>query len=331
MPQRVAEPSASSPSVPALHVSALRVRTAQGVALVDGVSLSVARGGSLGLVGESGSGKSLTVMGLAGLLAPGLSASGQGAVDGHPLPLVPGSRALGRPLGVLFQDSHHVFHPALRLGDQLGAVACLHHEPWGPGEQDAALAQVGLPSNVARAYPHQLSGGMLQRLQLAQALVARPSVLLADEPTTALDVTTQATVLDLLAQRARDRGLALVLVSHDLGVVARTCQRVAVMYAGRVVEEGPTDALLNHPAHPYTAALLRSRPPLPPAPPVQRLATLPGAPPPPSQRPVGCAFAPRCPSVGARCLESVPALEPRAGDRACACFHPRLPAVAEAP
>ena len=282
---------------------------------VRGVSLTASAGQAVGLVGESGSGKSLTLRAAMDLLpVPARITGGTVVVDGVEVTgLAPGRRRehVSSVMSMIFQDSLTALNPTMRIGDQVAEVP---RRRLGMGRSDARgraldlLDQVGIKDAERRyrAFPHELSGGMRQRVCIAIALSADPGLILADEPTTALDVTIQAQVLGVLAGLRRDRGVGLVLVTHDLAVVSGTCEDLNVMYAGRIVEHGRTAVLLDAPRHPYTAALLRSVPD--PAQPVHRLLTIPGQPPDLMQPLDGCPFAPRCPAVVDRCTTERPPL-----------------------
>ncbi|MFS8977465.1 ABC transporter ATP-binding protein [Cupriavidus necator] len=300
------------------------------VTAVDGVTLSLERGETLALVGESGSGKSVTACSLLGLL-PRRGArvtGGQAWFDGTELLALDhkAMRAIrGNRIGMIFQEPMSALNPVMRIGDQIAEAIRLHRkvshaQAWA--RVLALLEQVRMPSPAARArdYPHQMSGGMRQRAMIALALACEPDLLIADEPTTALDVTTQAQILALLRRLQAETGMALLLITHDLGVVAETADRAAVMYAGRIVEQGPVDALLAAPAHPYTAGLLASLA-LETLPPGARLPEIPGTVPPLSAMPPGCAFAPRCAFAQAACTRQVPALQ-ASGTRQVACHAP---------
>jgi oligopeptide/dipeptide ABC transporter ATP-binding protein len=283
--------------------------TADGrVPAVDGVSLSIERGRSLGLVGESGCGKSVTAMSILGLVAaPGVVESGSILLDAPtgPLDLValpePALRAVrGGRIGMIFQEPMTSLNPVFTVGDQIAEAVLLHRPVGRTAARARALEMLRLvrladPERRLDEYPHQLSGGMRQRVMIAMALACEPDLVIADEPTTALDVTIQAQILDLLGDLRRRLGTAILLITHDLGVVAETCDDVAVMYAGRIVERAPADVLFGRPLHPYTIGLLSARPdldvgagrrPL--------LRTIPGMVPPPTRFPEGCRFHPRC-------------------------------------
>ena len=293
-----------------LVVEDLRVRFGHGTRqreVIHGVSFELPSGASFGLIGESGSGKSLTCRSILRLLPPNGSIDGRiryGDVELTQL----SERAMrayrGRRIGMIFQDPLTALNPVMRVGDAIAQVIAEHVRT---GTRQAVAAAVDMMERVgildaahrARDYPHQFSGGMRQRIVIAMALAARPTLLLADEPTTALDVITQAEILRLIDRLRRERGMSLLLVSHDLGVVAGVCERIGVMYGGELVEVGPTGPLLASPSHPYTQGLLES---LPEAGDQGRLKPIPGSPPDPAVRLPGCAFAPRCPLVTDECL-----------------------------
>jgi peptide/nickel transport system ATP-binding protein len=295
--------------------------------VVHDVSFFVGRGEAVGLVGESGSGKSMTLRATMALLPRVASAdAGTVALDDRTLPLQGRSARSSRrgEVALVFQDAASALDPVRTIGSQIGEVA---HRVGGLGRRAIRprtlelLELVGIrdPARRARSYPHQLSGGMRQRAMLAVALAAEPVVLLCDEPTTALDVTVQAQVLELIGELRRRLSLAVVFVSHDLAVIRQVCERVAVMYAGRIVETGPTDAILDRPRHPYTRGLLEA---------VVDLDSQRGMPEPiagtipePGALPPGCPFAPRCPLAGPECSESEIPLEPIDEDRQVACLH----------
>ena len=297
------------------------------VAAVREVSLEVRRGECLAIVGESGSGKSQLFLGSFGLLAASGRVQGSVRFDGRDLlgsDPSPRRDVLGTRVAMVFQDPMNALTPHLTIGRQLSEVV-LERGLLEAAEARArcleALRSVRMPDPDARLrqYPHELSGGQRQRAAIAMALMTQPDLVIADEPTTALDVTVQAQVLDVLRD-ARDRGLALVLITHDLGVVAGIADRVAVMYAGRIVECAPVRELFAAPAHPYTAALLASVPRLD-APLTGRLEGIEGQPPQPGEEPPGCSFARRCPSVVAQCRTQRPALQ-AAAERSVACHAP---------
>jgi peptide/nickel transport system ATP-binding protein len=311
---------------PALEVEDLFVTfpAASGhVHAVRGANLSIEPGEILGLVGESGSGKSVLGMAALGLLppTPRPMLSGRVLLDGEDMlsACEENRRARrGSYITAVFQDPMGSLNPSMRVGAQVAEAAGTPER----GRVVELLAQTGIPEPEikARCYPHELSGGLRQRVMIAMALARDPRLIVADEPTTALDVTTQARVLDLLASSARERGAALLLITHDLGVAARMCDRIAVAYAGRIVESGTAAQVLFAPRHPYPLGLLASRPRLDGEVAGGELPTLPGQPPDPRRPAAGCAFAPRCPAVETKCSNPVPvSIE---GGRRCECHRP---------
>ena len=312
-----------------LEVRALTVDFAGPIPVraVDGVDLSLDPRERLAIVGESGSGKTQLLFACTGLLAANGQATGSVRFEGREL-LGPGeaaSAARGSGIGFIFQDAAGSLTPHRRVGEQLAEVAVATLAMSKRQARDESLALLGrvrLPDPAAgmRAYPHELSGGMRQRAAIALALAARPRILFADEPTTALDVTVQAEVMALLDALCRELGMALVLVTHDLGVVAALAGRILVMYAGRIVEVGGAEELLSRPAHPYTAGLLASVPALS-AFDQGELATIAGTPPRPGEALAGCRFEPRCTRRGDRCRVEQPTLRPVCHSRA-ACHYP---------
>ncbi len=298
---------------PLLEVEALAVRYAGGAAL-GGVDLRLARGERLGLVGESGAGKSQLALAIAGLLPVGATRSGA-------VRLAPDAR-----LALVFQDAQSALTPHLSVATQLTETLAARRGLGGAAARAAARAllervQVPEPALRLRQYPHELSGGLRQRVLIAIALATGPTLLIADEPTTALDVTVEAGILALFRRLSDELGMALLLVSHDLAVVGGLCERIAVLYAGRIVETGPAAQVLAAPAHPYTAALAAASPRLdaPLGPPA---APTPAAAPDAAATGAGCAYAARCPRVSARCLATPPVLEATGAGTAAACFHP---------
>ncbi|QMW67510.1 ABC transporter ATP-binding protein [Mumia sp. ZJ1417] len=281
--------------------------------LVRGVDLAVEPGTVVGLVGESGSGKTVTCMSALGLAGRGVRIT-RGSVRAQGTELVGADEATmrrvrGGVVGTVFQDPLSSLNPLQRIGDQIAEALVLHRGGRRRAHRErvvSLLAHVGVPApeQRARAYPHELSGGLRQRVAIAMALANDPAVLVADEPTTALDVTVQAQVLDVIRAATRDEGRATLLVTHDLGVVAEAADRVAVMYAGQIVEEGPVASVFAAPQHPYTRGLLASRPVV--APGRRRLSAMPGRPPLPGAWPLGCAFEARCPSADDACGEEPP-------------------------
>jgi oligopeptide transport system ATP-binding protein len=316
-------------SVPALEVDGLRVefgRLPVAVQAVQRVSFSVMAGETVAVVGESGSGKSVTGLAIMGLVdPPGRVTEGDVRLAGKAITGIPESeyrRLRGRQLAMVFQDPLSALNPVRRVGDQIAEAARVHGASRAQGRARALemLERVGVTpaARRARSYPHELSGGMRQRVLLAMALVNRPQVLIADEPTTALDVTTQAQILELIAELQAEMGLALVIVSHDLGVVAGIADRVLVMYAGRIVEEGPADRVFAAAGHPYTRGLLASVPRADSARPV--LATIPGNPPDPTALPSGCPFHTRCVVAEEVCSQRRPPLRALGEGHRAACL-----------
>nr|WP_244560051.1 ABC transporter ATP-binding protein [Ensifer aridi] len=297
-----------------------------GVRVLRGIDLTLARGEALGIVGESGSGKSVTWLAALGLLPRSATVSGSVRLDGEEMLGAAASRLdriRGGRVAMIFQDPSSALNPVLRIGRQIGEVLARHHGVSGSNiraEAKRLFDLVGLPDAARRfdAYPHELSGGQNQRVMIAMALAGKPDVLVADEPTTALDATIQAQILDLLTTIRRETGMALVLISHDLGVVSETCDRIIVMYTGSVVETAPADAIFASPRHPYTQGLLAALPPFEGA--LHRLVPIEGQVPDPTNLPPGCAFAPRCPKRLAVCEEAVPPLAQPENGRFSACI-----------
>ena len=296
---------------------------------VGGVSLGVKPGECLGIIGESGSGKSVTALSVMGLVAspPGVITGGAVHYKGEDLVGAPYGRLRdlrGREVAYIFQDPLATLHPLYKVGDQLVEAIRVHHALSDSEARARALGllrDVRIPNAESRldSFPHELSGGMRQRVGIAMALANDPEVIIADEPTTALDVTVQAQILSLLDTLRREKGLAIVFITHDFGVVAQLCDRVAVMYAGRIVEEGPTRALLEAPAHPYTRRLIACVPELGEG--KRRLHAIPGLPPAVNDLPPGCAFAPRCDKAQPACRQGEIALDAY-GPRRLRCLYP---------
>ena len=305
---------------------------------VNGVSLRLAQGASLGLVGESGSGKTMLSLALMGLLPPGARVSGKaefsagngGAIDLAKMSEKDWIALRGSRIAMIFQEPMTALNPVMRVGEQVAEAIRAHHaglhgNSLGRAVRDALVrAAVPEPELRARQYPHELSGGLRQRVLIAMALAGDSAekmsgaarLLIADEPTTALDVTVQKQILELLARLRRELGLTLLFITHDLGVVAQVADRVAVLYAGRIVEEGPTQDVLRTPRHPYTVGLLRASPQL-----VRRtLEAIPGAVPALDALPPGCAFAPRCGLRVDACEAAVPELRNAAPDHQARCI-----------
>jgi oligopeptide/dipeptide ABC transporter ATP-binding protein len=302
------------------------------VRAVDGVSFTLEPGRTLGIVGESGCGKSVTALSIMGLVSkPGRIAAGEILFEGEDLLKVPPARmraVRGDRISMIFQEPMTSLNPAFTIGDQI-VEGIRKHRGIGPGEARRQaiemLERVRMPSPERRFddHPHRLSGGMRQRAMIAMALALRPKLLIADEPTTALDVTIQAQILELMRMLRDETGTAIILITHDLGVVAELAQDVAVMYAGRIVEKAPVEALFAEPQHPYTIGLLASIPRLHLE--QARLPAIEGQVPDPLALPAGCRFRPRCPFAGAKCAED-PALEPLAERHEAACWYAPLDA-----
>ncbi len=305
-------------STPLLEVKDLRVEfpTRRGTLVaVDGVSFCIAPGEVLGVVGESGAGKSLTGMAIIGLLEPpGRIAAGEIRLEGERIDNLPGERMRrirGRRIGAIFQDPLTSLNPLYTIGDQLVETILTHLDVSRNDARTRALkllAEVGIPAPGARVdhYPHQFSGGMRQRVVIALALCAEPRLIVADEPTTALDVSIQAQIIALLKRLAREHGTAVMLITHDMGVIAETADRVAVMYAGRLAELGPVREVIHQPRHPYTAGLMGSIPKIGAVKRHARLVQIDGAMPRLNAIPPGCAFNPRCPKRFERCFTERP-------------------------
>jgi len=323
---------------PLLQVTGLDTRffTRDGVVrAVDGVSFSTEAGETLAIVGESGCGKSVTSLSILRLIAspPGRIVGGKVLFEGRDLLTLSEDemRAVrGDAISMIFQEPMTSLNPALTIGRQIAEGLVLHR---GLSQQDALaraaemLRKVRMPEpeRRLRQYPHELSGGMRQRVMIAMALVCGPRLLIADEPTTALDVTIQAQILELMRELARETGAAIILITHDLGVVAEMAQRVVVMYGGRKVEEAPVEALFAHPRHPYTAGLLGSMPRLGDSlreGALKRLVEIPGMVPSLSEAQSGCLFAPRCPNALSRCTQETPSLVAHGTGHFAACWNP---------
>ena len=305
---------------------------------VDDVSFSIEPGKTLGIVGESGCGKSVTAMSLMRLLPQpaGRILSGEVLFDGRDLshlPLEEMRQVRGRDMAMIFQEPMTALNPVHRVGRQIIEAILLHKRMSATDALRRAvelMSWVGIPAPDQRVneYPHQLSGGMRQRVMIAMALSCGPRVLIADEPTTALDVTVQAQILELLKRLQNETGMAVILITHDLGVVAETCDDVAVMYAGRIAERGPVERIFAHPLHPYTQGLMACRPKLD-HPPKTMLPAIPGVVPGLRDMPAGCRFAPRCPNAHLDSVLTQRQPWKECGDghgvEACACFATTLP------
>jgi peptide/nickel transport system ATP-binding protein len=307
---------------PVLSVRDLRVEfvTRRGsLKAIDGISFDIARGEVLGVVGESGAGKSVTGSAVTGLIdPPGRIAGGEILLSGYRIDNLPPEdmrKVRGKRIGMIFQDPLTSLNPLYRVGEQLIETIRTHTNLSATAARKRAidlLAEVGIPAPERRidSYPHEFSGGMRQRVVIALALCAEPELIIADEPTTALDVSVQAQIIALLKRLGRDHGTAIMLVTHDMGVIAETADRVAVMYAGRIVEIGPVREVVQHPLHPYAKGLMGAIPSL--VGDTHRLTQIPGSMPRLSAIPPGCAFNPRCPFVFDRCRVERP--EPIARD-----------------
>ena len=316
---------------PLLEVRHLRVEfpTRRGTLLaLDDISFDIAPGEILGVVGESGAGKSLTGAAIIGLLEPpGRVAGGEILLDGQRIDNLPADamrKIRGRRLGAIFQDPLTSLNPLYTVGRQIIETIQVHLKVSAAEARQRAIAllqETGIPAAEQRIdqYPHQFSGGMRQRVVIALALAAQPELIVADEPTTALDVSIQAQIIALLKKLTQEHGAAVMLVTHDMGVIAEACDRVAVMYAGRIVEIGPVAEVIHHPAHPYTAGLMGSIPSMDIE--RERLMQIDGAMPRLNAIPSGCAFNPRCPQVFERCRRERPDLMPAGATRAACWLH----------
>jgi peptide/nickel transport system ATP-binding protein len=314
-----------------LEVDGLTVQfpTRRGIlTAVDSISFSIAPGEVLGVVGESGAGKSITGLAVIRLLEPpGRIAAGEVRLEGRRIDTLPHEemrRIRGRKIGVIFQDPLTSLNPLYTIGQQLEETILTHLKVSPKAARERALAllrEVGIPAPEARYsnYPHHFSGGMRQRVVIALALAGEPRLLIADEPTTALDVSIQAQIITLLKRLAAERGAAVMLITHDMGVIAETAQRVAVMYAGRIVEIGPVREVIHAPRHPYTVGLMGSIPRIGPR--KSRLLQIDGAMPRLNAIPPGCAFNPRCPRRFERCTRERPELLPAGASRAACWLH----------
>ncbi|HEY7544768.1 MAG TPA: ABC transporter ATP-binding protein [Blastocatellia bacterium] len=315
---------------PLVEISNLEIcfHTENGVLkAVDGLNLQILRGETLGLVGESGCGKSVTAFSMLQLLpSPPARVSGSIRFEGRELLSLTDEEmrsVRGRRISMIFQEPMSSLNPIMTIGRQITEVILEHQKKSRKEARHLTidmLGRVGLPSPEARfdEYPHQMSGGMKQRAMIAMALACRPQLLIADEPTTALDVTIQAQILDLLSELQSEFGMSVLLITHDLGIVAETCDRVAVMYAGKIAEQAEVKDLFEHPLHPYTRGLFRSLPSL--AAGSRMLETIPGSVPSPLDFPSGCRFRPRCPMAEDICKQEPPLREVREGHLAACHF-----------
>jgi peptide/nickel transport system ATP-binding protein len=299
-----------------------------GTQVLHGIDLDVAKGEAVGLVGESGCGKSVTWLAALGLLPGKAHVTGSVTIDGQELcgaarSTLEGIR--GGRIAMIFQDPSSSLNPVVRVGRQITEALRIHRRLEGDAARNEAIRlmdMVGIPDARGRfdTYPHEFSGGQCQRLMIAMALAGEPDLLIADEPTTALDATIQAQILDLLSTVRAETGMAMVFISHDLGAVSQVCERICVMYAGRIVEEGSIETLFDNPRHPYTRGLFDAIPQLDGG--RERLIPIHGTVPDPRNLPQGCAFSPRCPRVTDFCRVNLPTLKPQPDGRQLSCFHP---------
>jgi len=316
----------SSPLLDVQHLTTVFDVAGRALRAVDDVSFEVRKGETLGLVGESGSGKSLTAYSILRLVQPpGRIASGRVLFQGRDLLALPERemrKVRGAGIALIFQEPMTALNPVFTVGDQIAEAMLVHGLATRAEAKRRAVelldaVRVAEPDRRVRDYPHQLSGGMRQRVLIAMAIACRPSLVIADEPTTALDVTIQAQILDLLREMREAFDLSMLLISHDLGIIAGSADRIAVMYAGRLVEQGPVRDVFRSPAHPYTKALLAS---IPSGATGRRLKAIEGSVPPLTELPRGCAFAPRCPDALPQCQLEPPPIANIGPDRVVRCF-----------
>ncbi|MEZ2128845.1 MULTISPECIES: ABC transporter ATP-binding protein [unclassified Sinorhizobium] len=299
-----------------------------GVPVLHGIDLTIEKGEAVGLVGESGCGKSVTWLAALGLLPGKAAISGDVRLAGDQLVGAPRAKLesiRGGRIAMIFQDPSSALNPVIRVGRQIAQAVELHRGLTGKGARNESIRlmeMVGIPDAPRRFdnFPHEFSGGQNQRLMIAMALAGNPDLLVADEPTTALDATIQAQILDLLISLREETGMAVVFISHDLGAVSQICERVCVMYAGRIIEKCSMQTLFRDPRHPYTRGLFDAIPRLDGS--RERLVPIPGTVPQPGRMPGGCSFAPRCTRASDLCHNTVPPLETVGGTHAAACFHP---------
>ena len=298
---------------------------------VNGVSLEVRKGSTLGLVGETGAGKTTIAKSILRILPdpPAKIRKGEIILDGEDLLKKPESEMLkvrGNKIAMIFQDPMTALNPLMTVGDQILEVLLLHNDydqKTGMRKAGEMLETVGIPAERYSEYPHQFSGGMKQRVVIAMALACNPELLLADEPTTALDVTIQAQVLDLINELKEKFRTSMILITHDLGVIAQTCETVAVIYAGSIVESGTQEDIFDHPTHPYTIGLFDSLPNMTAE--GEKLKPIAGMPPDPTNLPAGCPFAPRCPFATEQCNREKPEATELSPSHWCACFNKTTP------
>jgi peptide/nickel transport system ATP-binding protein len=326
-----------NPAEPLVTIEQMTVDFEQGgyfVRALHGIDLALRREEALGIVGESGCGKSITWLAALRLLGARARIGGTVRLDGEAINGLSEARMArirGKRIAMIFQDPASSLNPVLRIGLQIGEALRLHRGLTGEARRAEArrlLDRVGIADAARRLdqYPHELSGGTNQRVMIAMALAGEPDLLIADEPTTALDATIQAQILDLIREVRRDTGMALILISHDLGVVADLCDRIAVMYAGRIIEEAPANRLFDDPQHPYTQGLLAALPDIEGM--RRRLDAIPGTVPAAGALPPGCSFAPRCGLADGACLARIPALQERRPGHRVGCLHRAAPATA---
>jgi peptide/nickel transport system ATP-binding protein/oligopeptide transport system ATP-binding protein len=324
----------TNPPSPLLHLNGVKTyfHTVEGTAkAVDDVSFLLNKGETVGLVGESGCGKSVTALSIMRLVKdpPGKIVSGEILFNGTDLLQIPAARMKsirGKRIAMIFQEPMTSLNPVYTIGDQIAEMLLVHEnlgkkESWDRAVDMITKVQIPVPEKRAHEYPHQLSGGMRQRAMIAMALACKPEILIADEPTTALDVTVQAQIIELMQRLREEFGTAIILISHDLGIIAETVERIVVMYAGKVVEEGPTLSVFDSPNHPYTKGLFKSRPRIGERSQYgrRRLMEIQGAVPNLFQLPGGCAFHPRCAQAVERCRQSQPELISTSENRRVRC------------
>ena len=306
----------------------IRFNTDTGVVhAVNGVSLSVEEGETLGLVGETGAGKTTTALGVLGLIQcpPGEYVRGEVLYKGKDLRKTPERemrQIRGAEISMIFQDPMTALNPVMTVGEQIAEAIRLHEDCTAAEAEKkmiAMLEKVRIPAGRADDYPHQFSGGMKQRVVIAMALSCNPNLIIADEPTTALDVTIQAQVLDMIGRLRKESGTSMLLITHDLGVVAESCQKAAIMYAGQIVESGTVEDIFDRTAHPYTQGLFNSIPSLDKK--LERLRPIRGQMPDPTRLPAGCKFAPRCPYADEQCVKEKPGMVELSPGHFCRCHH----------